>query len=895
MGKRIAISLIIILTSGLAILGYFLYRGKQNLLSDPYQAIPKGAVLVVETADLQNLLNTLSSGKGLAGEIREMKGFESFKKSVEFLSLQLKREEFMNLVKGRTAVISWHNSIKGRLKPLFSMTLPDGTGTSEISKIFELSGFRNMSIQRHAGRKIIILPFTVNTKTDSLFVSINKGLFLCSTSLNLLSDATRQTGISEDVRDEPGFSKVLAVSGRNEDKIYIIFPNLAPFVSKAFSEEYSQLPAKIARIADTGVGDIYFNNDGIILSGYIESSDSSDFIYRFKSISPGSFHTYSILPSSTMLFESIIIPGNAPLNRPDTIIPQYTADLASGLREYIGEEATRAMIETRGGPSRDNMLFIYELNNRVQAEQVFLTELGKNNNESKLLFFEPGEQVRIPVYKTPFRGLARLLFPGNAGKSDDSYVTFYGNFMITGSSYATISKFLYDNLLNKTLANDLVYRDFESSLPSRSVYLFYCIPSLITGLLSDQLSPDLNRFLEENRVSVSKILAAGYSLMPSNNMIYNSVSFRFREEARQESTADWQTLLDTTAAIKPFFFTNHINQSKEIFVQDLKNNAYLISSAGLILWKVPLEERINGQVYMIDYYRNGKYQLLFAGKSFLHLLDRNGNYVERYPVRLRSPATSPLSLFDYDNNRDYRMLIAGEDKLVYAYDRNGNLVKGWKPFRTAGTVTSEISYFRVSGKDYIVISDDQSMYFLDRRGNVRLKPKEAVMKASGSAVRLVQGAEPFLVCSSPEGILQNIYFNGEVQKFELKNIFTSNHYFDDFDINEDGFGENIFIDRGKIYLYDYNKEEIFTKDFGPVELKGPATFIFSASDRKIGIFDSTNNLIYLIDEKGEIMNGFPLKGVSMFSVGKLSEKGGWNLIVGGPDKFLYNYRIDTEN
>ena len=151
----------------------------------------------------------------------------------------------------------------------------------------------------------------------------------------------------------------------------------------------------------------------------------------------------------------------------------------------------------------------------------------------------------------------------------------------------------------------------------------------------------------------------------------------------------------------------------------MKNNTYLINSAGRVLWKVPLNERITGDIYMIDYFRNGKYQLLFSGRNYIHLLDRNGNYVERYPVKLRSPATNSLALFDYDNNLNYRLFIAGEDKLIYSYDKSGNVVKGWKPFRTAGNVKAEISYFKVSGKDYLVASDETSVYFLDRYGNKR--------------------------------------------------------------------------------------------------------------------------------------------------------------------------------
>ncbi len=81
----------------------------------------------------------------------------------------------------------------------------------------------------------------------------------------------------------------------------------------------------------------------------------------------------------------------------------------------------------------------------------------------------------------------------------------------------------------------------------------------------------------------------------------------------------------------------------------------------------------------------------------------------------------------------------------------------------------------------------------------------------------------------------------------------------------------------------------------PMILGGPLDFIFSASDRKIGVFKHTRNLIYLLGEKGETMKGFPLKGASMFSIGKLSDQSGWHLIVGGTDSFLYNYKIETDD
>jgi len=377
-------------------------------------------------------------------------------------------------------------------------------------------------------------------------------------------------------------------------------------------------------------------------------------------------------------------------------------------------------------------------------------------------------------------------------------------------------------------------------------------------------------------------------------MIYNTLSVRYKDIIREESGAEWETLLDTSACIKPFFFTNHLTGAKEIFIQDYKNNAYLINSAGRLLWKVPLRERILSNVFMIDYFKNGKFQLLFSGRNNLHLLDRNGNYVERYPVRLRSPASGPLALFDYDGTRDYRLIIPGDDKLIYAYDKSGNIIKGWNQFRTTGTVKSEIKYFRISGKDYLVASDETSVYFLDRTGDARMKPKDLVTRTKGSEMRITTSSDPAFVFSSPDGTLQQVSTDGTVKKSTLRS-FSGDHTFDFFDIDGDGFGEYLFIDRGILYLYDRNKTETFTRDFGSIDIGGPICFIFSSTDRKIGVFDNIKKLIYLIDKNGSTMDGFPLRGASMFSIGKFSEKSDFHLIVGGDDSFLYNYKLNTGN
>lgn len=889
MEKRLIIILTVILISILAVMGYFLQQGRKTLLTDPYKPIGQEACIVIETVDLQSFLNSLSTEKGLFGEVAKIKEFGGFKNKLKFIADQLNKAEFNKLHTDGPAVISFFPAAKMPPDIMLSMALPGDIRIRHIKEILSSSGVTKLNTSEINSVPVLEIPFITGSATDTALITINQGLMMMSSSRKVIYDALNQIDRENDIRAFPGFSRVLIASGKNEDKIFIVFNNLVTLFDSVFSESGSEIKEKISKLASAAGGDIYISEDGLIISGYTECTDSSQFLYRFKSLESAEFNTYKILPSATVLFETMILTGKETERRTGNLASAEAIGIAGKLKQYAGEEITRAFVDIRDSPVEDNTLIIYELRSRMAAEQVFLEEKG---HDIEIKFFQPDDQIKIPVYRTAFSGMINDFMPGFAKGCDDSYFAFYDNFLITGSSYVTISRLLYDNLLNKTLANDLNYRDFESTLPSRAGYFFYCIPSRITGYLEGFLNTDIINSLRSNRSSVKKIQAAGYQLASSNGMIYNSLSVRFKEEVREESSTEWETLLDTTAAIKPFFFTNHITGAKEIFIQDIKNNTYLINAAGRVLWKVPMNERIIGNIYMIDFFRNGKYQLLFSGKNYLHLLDRNGNYVERYPVKLRSPATNSLALFDYDNNLNYRLFIAGEDKMIYSYEKSGNVVKGWNPFRTSGIVSSEISYFKVSGKDYIVASDENALYFLDRSGKIRLSHKEAISRAKKSSLRLNPGSEAYLICTSADGTVQQVYFDGTVKKFSMKK-FTGDHSFDIFDVDGNGFGEYIFIDSGRLYLYDHNRSAMFTRDFSSSELGGPINFIFSSSDRKIGVFDMNKKLIYLVDIKGETMNGFPLRGASMFSIGKLSEKSDWHLIVGGTDRFLYNYKIDS--
>lgn len=892
--------LLAILFAGITVLVFSLSKGSRSLFTNPYRVIPPDAFLMVESSDLPELLNNIINNNGLFRELSSVKEVElTANKFISFRDY-LNREEIRSLFEDNLSVVSLHQNVQGRVYPLMTVSIPSSLRYHQLSDILKsVSGGKLIESKAGNLRKTDI-PFRFSGNSDTLHLAFVTGMILCSTSTDLLEEAISMKDNDTDIRSAPGLSRIMDASGTNEDKVFIIFRNITRVIDRIAGKKAPGLITGLANLAGSAEGDIYINESGFTFSGYTESNDSANFLFKYKSATPDQLVTYKVLPSATVMFETRLIPA-VPSNSggTDTDTVHSTMSFAQKIRPYIDSEITTVLIDSKENRPENNFLVIYKLANREMVEHILTEALeALNMQEGKepqdyIRFFQPDDITRIPVYSTPFNNLAAGFFKNSGPIKYDSLFAFFDEFMITGNSFQTISRFLYDNLLNNTYANDLAYRDFENRLPSRAGYFFYCIPSGIINFLSGYFNDEIIDILNRNIGSIRKIQALGYQFASSNDMLYNTLTIKYEEKVREVAGTYWATLLDTAACIKPFLFTNHNTGAREIFIQDFRNNIYLVNAAGRILWKIRLNERIMSDVNMIDFYGNSKYQILFSGKNYLHLIDRNGNYVERYPVRLRSPASGPMALFDYDSNGDYRIAVAGEDKIIYVYDKWGNAVRGWKQFRTNSLVRTGIRFFRVSGKDYLVAADENSVYFLDRTGNIRLRLKEPVTKAINSEMRLNAGSDQYLVFTAPDGTVQYVSFDGNVRKALIRN-FSGNHSFDYFDIDSDGFGEYIFIDNGKLYLYDHDKSEMFTRDFGAEELGGPIIFTFSASDKKIGVYNNKEKQIYLIDRNGNTVNGFPLRGASMFSIGKLSDKDGFQLIVGSSDNFLYNYRLNFD-
>ena len=277
------------------------------------------------------------------------------------------------------------------------------------------------------------------------------------------------------------------------------------------------------------------------------------------------------------------------------------------------------------------------------------------------------------------------------------------------------------NYLNKnTLQTSYTYENIQESLSDEASLQLYFDAATLSATLNELFSSSLKE-TDLNSFKLSALqLVKDDLIVHVNSILQKSKS----KHSKTQISEEFSLALSNPILMNPVFVTNHITKQKEILVQDIEHNLYLISNKGVILWKKKLKGPILGQVEQVDLYKNGRLQLAFATPNKLYIVDRNGRNVDRFPLNFKDTITQPLAVFDYDKQRNYRFLISQNENILM-YDSKGKAVKGFK-YKPEKPISSHPKHIRVRGKDFIVFSAGNQLKLLDRRGAIRIKVKEDI-------------------------------------------------------------------------------------------------------------------------------------------------------------------------
>jgi hypothetical protein len=205
-------------------------------------------------------------------------------------------------------------------------------------------------------------------------------------------------------------------------------------------------------------------------------------------------------------------------------------------------------------------------------------------------------------------------------------------------------------------------------------------------------------------------------------------------------------------------------------------------------------------------------QLLFNSANYLHLIDRNGNYVEGFPVKLPAKATNQMVVFDYENTRDYRLFIACDDKTIYNLNINGSKNESFAPVKTLNEVTLPVKYAKVGASDYLISADvNGKIYVYSRRGAGRIDFSNNLIEQCRNfyvdAANNIENSK-LVYLDDKNSLLESVSLTDKKSVVKLAGEFENAIYSFDW-IDDDKKPDIMILDRSKLTCYDFAGNELF--------------------------------------------------------------------------------------
>jgi hypothetical protein len=924
MRKVIVISGIVILVAAATLLGikYFPIKSDQPVIqtfstkqNPAFKAVPQKSPLIIEVKNQEGLFNLLKGNTPAFAELRGIKEFEElFSNISNFRDFVGAHSGISNLLKGKSIVISINPSGKNQLSSLYLVQLNDQSESSLATQTVSSELGSAYTITR---RNYDTTPI-IGAKSDKLsfYFACTNDIFMVSEDFILVEEAIRHSN-SQNLLSNYEFTEVYkTIEETALANIFINHATIHQVLARIVSPEIKKIINQFASYSSWTNLDLS-NSDQIHLNGYSFTKDSSDnFLNIFNGQEAQKMTIEKAIPANASFFVALN------LKNKDSFIDRYESYLKANdqyypremnliefkkktntdpiklIKEISGNQVAGVYTSINKSNPTQNRFFVTELISQSVAKEKLkkvLAEYGKSNKlvvNKAFSEFKVAGKKSFEIYQLPFRNMAESLYGRAFSGILGEYFVVLDKYLIWGDNLPGLKNYVQSLATEKTMANDSVYKAYtHNRISNPNFYLYAKVPKVFR-LKNDFLKPEISDMLSENEGIIRKFSTFSWQYSVSDNMIKNEVVLKYDPNLKEEPQAIWQLKLGDQLAKRPTLVLNHKDlPNRELVVCDKQNNVSLINKEGLVLWSINIPGEIVSDIHQIDLYQNNKFQYVFNTKTQLYVIDRMGNKVGKFPLTLKSIASNGVLLVDYGKNKEFRFFIAGEDKKIYAFDRWGKLVQNWNFAGSESPITKPGFHIVVGDKDYLVFSDKQNTYFLDRQGKSRDIPA-LPFDHSGNQMYFFNDSNPRLITTDLSGRIHIQDFTGQA---EIKEIgkHGADHRFAAIDLDGNGSPEYLFADGKKLSVFAVDGKKLFERSFESNITETPFACSFGPENQKIGIVVGSENKVFLLDKNGAITKGFPLEGNTGFILEKFNDSATWyNLIIGSEGNTLVNYRIE---
>lgn len=767
---------------------------------------------------------------------------ESFKSSIKnshFLQQLEKTESYLKLQENLEHLP--HFTPSGDMLICFTADENDSLQYTLITKftndLFKTDSLKNYIEETLTIKGKQITKSTVNQNT--FYSTVIDSVFFASSSQQITTDVFNLKSDNEEL------SKIFGTTGNDKTLSVILKAKTKSPITSLFIEDslsFESLTEYLAADVEMGQNDIYIN-------GITKATDSTkSLINVFKNTVPQENQIQHITPGNADGFSSITFNDFKTF---ETNLNQFTKKDSTTHSKLFNNIFEIGVIY-----EGQNRAVVLNSNDVIATQDALLAEQIKLDTYREVDIFSFSKPTVFAEVFSPF-----------ISYSDANMYCALDYFFVFSNNMETLQNIIANHQNETTLGQREYFSAITEKLSSAASFLQVGDASALKSVVSKNIEAVGDFNLNSDNISAIQFI------YDKHFAHVNGIISKNKARAAQHSVSEELNIkLDNAILNQPQFVKNHISGQKEIVVQDVNNNLYLISNTGKILWKKQLHGAILGNIEQIDIYKNGRLQLIFATPNRVYVLDRNGKEVSPFPLKFNDKITKPLSVFDYDKRKNYRLLVT-QGKNVLMYNVKGNIVKGFTFKSANGTIISQPQHFRIGSKDYIALKTKDRLYILDRTGKTRVVPKS---QANYSNQPLFLYNNKFTT-TTENGKLFSVDTKGNASSTDLK--LTENHFL------ETTSKTMVTLSENKLSI----KNKTIELDFGNYS---PPSIFYIYDKIYVSTTDLQSHKVYLFDSQSESIPNFPVYGNSTIELDNIDKDRNLEFVTKGENNSILLYQIN---
>ena len=539
--------------------------------------------------------------------------------------------------------------------------------------------------------------------TDGSRDVARRSLVIVSDSETLVKSSRRHLEKSISVMDASGFAEASSsVSGNNV--IFFSNPHAKMLMSEMFTKKYAAHNPFISTLAQWTVADITKSDKSgtYVTSSAVFDNDPSDFMTVLSKSEPAVSKVSHILPSYTVSAVSL------PMKDTESYSKAYQAYLDSKQALQSLRKKNREL-QTRTGISPED--FVKRLDVKEMARATFMSggaldtvNLMRIGRQDTLIFV--GTQNKsfknyVPaIHSWPYASFAAAIFGKFFQLKDESCFTYMDGWVITGSLKA-----VEEYVQGKTLEYDLV----EYMADAGQKDMLGVDASLVAYFSLTENQEGHTSIFKKPFRNALKPLYEGSDYCPVVFSVVNGkhgmeLSLQVPKLTMMKTKAP-EFERDTTVVIPqgPFRVKNSGTGKMNLFYQNSHGSLCLQEEGGKGLWGVPFDGKLCGTAQNVDYYANGKLQIIFGSGSKIYVIDRLGRFVTGFPVDLGKEILVGPDVYDFNGTKAYNIMVLHKDNTIEMYNLKGRKPSTWKTIIAPETIKGLPEPVKVGGNTFWVV------------------------------------------------------------------------------------------------------------------------------------------------------------------------------------------------